>query len=305
MRVTIAGTGAMACLFGARLAPHAQVTLLGTWKAAIEAIGRDGLRMRSAGREEVFCVKSTDRTEDCAGTDLLLILVKSNRTASVLPRVCGVLQSGGLALTLQNGLGNLELLIGPFGRERAAAGVTTMGAYVEAPGVIQFGGEGVIWLERHPRITPALELFRSAGLAADITDDLTSLQWGKLVVNAGLNPLTALFRVPNGRLMENAPLRDLYLDVVRETASVAEAAGIRLPYPDAEKMALDVALRTAANHSSMLQDLSRGSETEIETITGAILKMADRCGVAAPLNRMLFRMILAASAKPGTTEKWE
>jgi 2-dehydropantoate 2-reductase len=152
----------------------------------------------------------------------------------------------------------------------------------------------VVWLERHPRIQPAVDLFKQAGFEVGITDDLPSLQWGKLVVNSGMNTLTALLRVPNGRLADRPALRALYLDVIAETGAVAKAAGIALPYADPARMALEVATRTAGNHSSMLQDIENGRELEIEAITGAVLQTAERAGFDAPLNRMLYRLLKAA-----------
>jgi 2-dehydropantoate 2-reductase len=294
MKLTILGTGAMACLFGSRLAPFADVILLGTWLDALQAIRRDGICVRYDEGVKNVSVSAADSPQACRESDLVLVLVKSTQTRSAAERAADILKPGGLALTLQNGLGNLETVTEVFGADRSAAGVTTLGAYVESPGAIRFGGEGVVWLERHARIQPAFDLLEQAGFEVGITDDLRSLQWGKLVVNSGLNPLTALLRVPNGRLADRPALRGLYLDVIAETATIARAAGIALPYPDPARMAIDVAARTAANHSSMLQDIQSGRELEIEAITGAILKEAERVGAPAPLNRMLYRLMKAA-----------
>jgi 2-dehydropantoate 2-reductase len=294
VKVTILGTGAMACLIGSRLAAFADVALLGTWLDAIQAIRRDGIRVRYDDGVKSAPVLATDSPQACRDSDLVIVLVKSQQTRNAVERAGEILKPGGLALTLQNGLGNRETLVEFFGADRSAAGATTMGAYVESPGAIRFGGEGVVWLERHPQIQPAFDLFQHAGFEVGITDDLLSLQWGKLVVNSGLNPLTALLRVPNGRLADRPALRSLYLDVIAETAAIAKSAGIALPYPDAGKMALEVAARTASNHSSMLQDIQSGRGLEIEAITGAILQTAQRAGVDAPLNRMLYRLMKAA-----------
>jgi 2-dehydropantoate 2-reductase len=295
VKVTILGTGAMACLIGSQLASFADITLLGTWLDAIQAIRRDGIRVRYDEGVKTASVSATDSPETCRESDLVIVLVKSQQTRSAVVRAAEILKPEGLALTLQNGIGNREALVEVFGADRSAAGITTMGAYVESPGAIRFGGEGVIWLERHPRIQPAFDVFRKAGFEVGITDDLQSQQWGKLVVNSGLNTLTALLRVTNGCLADLPVLRSLYLDVVRESAAVATAAGITLPYADTERMAIEVATRTHNNRSSMLQDMENGRELEIEAITGAILQTAERAGVEAPLNRMLYGLLLSAA----------
>jgi 2-dehydropantoate 2-reductase len=293
VKVTILGTGAMAGLFGALLAPHADIRLLGSWKPAIEAINRDGLRLERSAGTLLAHVPATDRWEECAGTDFAIVLVKSNQTLAAAERASRILKEEGLAVSLQNGLGNCDILSSKVGAERSVGGVTTMGATVVAPGVVYFGGDGITWFERHPRISPLYDLFQKAGLQAGITDDLLSLQWGKLVINSGMNPLTALLRIPNSQLLQEEYVRAIYLDIIQETADVAKSNGINLPYQDAISMAIDVATRTAQNRSSMLQDIENKRQTEIDSITLPIIQAAQKAGVASPLNQMMYRLIKA------------
>jgi 2-dehydropantoate 2-reductase len=296
-KVVIAGTGAMACLFAARLAQYAQVTLLGTWPEGLAALSADGIRLQEAdGSEQRLDVVVSDDPEDCAGTKLALVLVKSWQTERAAKQLARCLNAEGVALTLQNGLGNLEVLQQALGTERAALGVTTTGATMLGPGHVRSGGTGPTHLGRHPRLEPLAALLRQAGFMIEITDDLQALIWTKLAINTGINPLTAILRVPNGALNEIPHARSLMLAAAVETSRVAASLGVQLPGENIETMVGDVAIRTAKNHSSMLQDVLRGAPTEIDAICGAVVRHADTQGIDAPVNWTLWNMVRALVA---------
>jgi 2-dehydropantoate 2-reductase len=199
---------------------------------------------------------------------------------------------------LQNGLNNRAALRAVLGEQRVALGVTSQGATVIAPGIVRHAGHGPTYLGRDPLLGPAqtarlaevADLFNRAGLETHLVDDTDALVWGKLAVNAAINPLTALLRVPNGFLVEHETLVGVMRGVAGEVAAVAAAQGIVLPDDPGER-AIGVARATAANRSSMLQDVLRGAPTEIETICGAVARVGDQVGVATPLNGWLSRLV--------------
>jgi 2-dehydropantoate 2-reductase len=292
--IAILGTGAMACLFGARLAPLADVTLLGTWAAGVQALAQNGIRFENGTAEVTVPVRALD---DPAGVqaDVVLVLVKGYQTARAAQWAAHILGPEGLALTLQNGIGNLEQLVAAVGPERAALGVSMQGATLLGPGRVRHGGNGPTTLATTPATQTRLEkiaaLFERAGFETHLVDDARSLVWGKLVVNAAINALTAILRVPNGTLADSLDARVVMTAAAQEAANVAQALGITLPYPDPVDRAIQVAQMTAANRSSMLQDITRGTPTEIETINGAVAKLAHELGIAAPVNETLLRLV--------------
>ncbi|MBM2844516.1 MAG: uncharacterized protein HW404_2353, partial [Anaerolineales bacterium] len=150
--VLIAGSGAMACLFGARLSAHADVTLLGTWPEGVAALQRHGVRLEAGGMETRHAVRVTSDPADCRGARFALVLVKSWQTGRTAAMLADCLGPDGVALTLQNGLGNLEELSAVLGQERAALGVTTMGATLVGPGAVRVGGTGPTYIARQPRL---------------------------------------------------------------------------------------------------------------------------------------------------------
>lgn len=291
--ILIVGTGAMAGLFGARLGPHAEVTLLGTWKAGLEALTRDGIHLQENGSAIQVPVRVSSNPADCRGAEIALFLVKSWQTQRAAAMLAKCLVPQGVALTLQNGLGNLELMEAELGPQRVAQGVTTVGATVVGPGKVRVGGTGVTYVAPHPRLEPLVDLLETAGFEVHPADNIKTLVWGKLVVNCGINPLTALLEVPNGELLIRPGARATMQAAAQETARVAEANGVKLPYPDPVEQVEEVARRTASNVSSMLQDIRRRAPTEVNAINGAVVEMADRLGVPAPVNRTLWNLVRA------------
>ncbi len=297
MRVAIIGTGALACLFGARLAAHAQVCLLGSWPQGIAAINKRGIRVEADGAVETARVPAGSDAGQFAPAAAALLLVKSWQTERAARMAAAVLAPNGLAVTLQNGLGNLQKLAESVGPERAVAGVTTQGAVLLAPGHVRYGGGGDTHLALREctrgRLRQVAELFEAAGFPTLLTGALDGLLWGKLAVSAGINALTALLGIPNGELLARPDASELMLAAARETESVAAALGIELLF-DAGERVWAVAELTAGNHSSMLQDVRRGAPTEIEAINCAIAREAAQQGMPAPVNDLLCKLVRAA-----------
>ncbi len=296
-KILIVGTGALATFFAARLSSSgAAVGMLGTWQAGLDSLRSEGARLVGPGGvEDAFQVQVSDRPEDYRGVRLALVLVKSWQTERAAAQLARCLDPDGAAITLQNGLGNHEILARALGLPRVALGVTTTGATLLGPGLVRPGGEGVVSLEKHPRLVLLEKLLRQAGFKVQVVNDARGLAWGKVVINAAINPLTALLRVPNGALLERPGARWLMSHLAGEAASVAAADGVHLPYVDPANAAADVARKTAANYSSMLQDIRRGARTEIDAICGAVVRTGERYGVATPFNRTCWQLIQALS----------
>lgn len=292
----ILGTGAMAGLFAARLLAAGQsVILLGTWKEALERIANHGLKLIAGnGTESVlYPLATTDDPQSCPPASLALVLVKSWQTERAARQLRTLLARDGIALTLQNGLGNLEKLAAVLGARRVAVGVTTYGATLLAAGVVRAEGEGEIVLEETSRLAELRQRLVAAGFKLRCETNINSLLWGKLALNAAVNPTTALLGVPNGSLLNNPAAWAIVEAVLQETLQVATAHNIQLPYANPRRHIKAILRQTASNWSSMLQDLRRGAPTEIEAINGAIVRIGHKYGLETPVNRLLVLLIKA------------
>jgi 2-dehydropantoate 2-reductase len=188
-------------------------------------------------------------------------------------------------------LGNLAILKDALGEEHTALGVTTYGATLVEPGVVQPGGEGIITLGSHPRLRELKNSLQGAGFSVEETTDLPGLLWSKLVINAGINPLSALLGVKNGELLESKAARRIMSYAAEETAAVALEKDIQLVYENPVLAVEKVAAATAGNTSSMLQDLKRGAPTEIDSICGAIVREGKKVNIPTPVNKFLLNLI--------------
>jgi 2-dehydropantoate 2-reductase len=291
--ILIVGSGAMACLFAAKLAAaDIPVILLGTWPEGLRALDEKGVQLVGPdGHDRIFRVKVTNDPNECIGFSYALVLVKSWQTGRVAGQLATCLPENGLAVTLQNGINNHQKLVDALGSERVGLGITTTGATLLHPGHVRQVGDGRISLGVHPRIGPLVEMLRTTGFNVDLLEDTDGLLWGKLIINAAINPLTALLHVQNGELLSRPSARSLMGNTARESASVAEGLGIDLPYPDVVVAVEAVAQRTAMNYSSMLQDVIRGAPTEIDSINGAIMSIGEAMGVPTPVNRTLWQLV--------------
>jgi 2-dehydropantoate 2-reductase len=281
----------MACLFGARLRRLARVpvTLTGSWDAGLVTASR-GVRIEDERGAYTVPLGALPLGHPAARADLVLVLTKSHRTAAVAPAVAAAVADGGHAVTLQNGLGNLELLQRCAGPARVSAGVATIGATLLGPGHVR-ATAGAITLARPPGESDAVallaDLFGRAGMETSVTENLDRLVWRKLAVNCAINPLSALLGVQNGQLLARPDSRKTLVDTAREVGTVAGAKGIDLG-EDAGEMAVAVAEITAHNRSSMLQDVERGARTEVDAMNGAVVREAMPLGVPVPLNESLW-----------------
>jgi 2-dehydropantoate 2-reductase len=293
MSVLIVGIGALGCLFAARLAASGcPVTMLGSWPDGLAALRKHGVRLLEMdGSSHNYPVELMVGSESQVKFIHALVLVKAWQTERAAKQLEHCLSEAGLALTLQNGLGNYEILSDRLTPGRVALGVTTVGARMLEPGYVQYTGKGRVSIGASPNIDKLAGLLTEAGFEVEITPDPTSLLWGKLVINAAINPLTAVLRVANGELLDRPGAHALLAEAAREAALVAMEEGVVLPYPDPIAAVEQVARNTASNYSSMLQDVQRGAITEIEAINGAIIRVGERSGIPTPVNKMLYQLV--------------
>lgn len=294
MSILIVGSGALACLFAARLAAVGEpVSMLAGWPEGLRALQTNGVTLEVGGAQHTYPVTASADPLDFAGARAALVLVKAWQTPRAAQQLQACLAADGVALTLQNGLGNQQALAAQLGNTRVAVGVITTGATLIAPGRVRWGGEGVISLGEHPALDGLATRLQEAGFQVNVGQDIASLQWSKLAINAAINPLTALLQVPNGELLARPSAAELSAQLAAEAAAVAAALSVPLSFTDPAAAALEVARRTASNFSSMLQDVQRGAQTEIDAICGAIVQAGLEAGVPTPVNETMWKLINA------------
>lgn len=292
--ITIIGTGAMALYFGSRLAAAGErVRFLGSWQEGIDAINRKGICVVNDAGKNYYPAQASVDPGKFPATQLAMVLVKSWQTERAASLLTEVLHQDGIVLTLQNGLGNAEILTAALGEDQVAQGVTTYGATVLGPGIVRPGGEGVISVQQHPRLASLVQILRKCDLEVQEVADITSILWSKLVINVAINPLTGILSVKNGNLLDNPAAKKIMGMSAREAAEVASGLGIKLNFKDPVRQAERVAAATAENLSSMLQDIQRNAPTEIDSLCGSVVRSGRMVDLPTPVNEILMLLIQA------------
>lgn len=298
MKITVLGAGAMGSWIGALLARAGHdVTLVGR-KDHVAVVRAHGLRV--SGKTELHlpagALHAVERAQDAPPSDLLLLTVKAYDTRRALQEARPLLRGATRVVSMQNGLGNVEEVAEAAEERRAFAAVTTHGVTFVEPGHVKHAGVGYFRVgspyNEHAVARELAELFRGAGIAdAEANDRILGEVWAKVVVNASINPLTAITGLTNGALLEHPHLARLMERVVEEAVDVARAEGAPLPEDDLLVRARRVAQLTAANKSSMLQDVERGRQTEIDAICGEIVARGAARAVDTPVNATLLALV--------------
>jgi 2-dehydropantoate 2-reductase len=276
-----------------------EVWLLDKGNDRVQAIKHDGLTLEdAAGTHRLSLSTVTGRAGDIGAADLVILFVKSYDTAAAMSSAGAVFDDATMVLTLQNGLNNLETIAAVTGRDCLLGGTTAHGATLLGHGRVRHAGcgdtvIGAFGSAGSGDVNMVAGLFNGAGITTAVTGDLTATLWKKLIINAAINPLTALTGLCNGEIIEHPGLADVQGRMVMEACTVAGARGIIINTGNAAAMVSDVCRCTASNKSSMLQDVLNRRRTEIDSINGAIVAAGEEGNVPAPYHTVVTRLVKA------------
>lgn len=304
--ILVAGSGAIGSVFGCllRKAGH-NVTLLGrNWH--LDAIHSDGLRLDGIwGRHIVKGFKLATQVSNLSPFyDLILIAVKAYDTEYVTQRVSPYLKPEGVAISLQNGLGNIETLAATLSAGRSFGASVLVGAKIPEPGrvTVTVQAAPIVIGPLDPLSVGSMEksrfwalLFNQVGIPCKPTSEILSHIWAKVFYNAPLNPLGALLRVHYGALGEEPELRLIMGRIIDEAFQVADKKGAGLLWKSVDEykdLFYGKLLPATYDHqSSMLQDLERGRPTEINALNGKIWRYGEDSGLLTPFNEVMTRLM--------------
>jgi 2-dehydropantoate 2-reductase len=298
MKIAVVGAGAMGSLFGALLAQSEnEVWLYDVWVEHVETINKNGLEIEREGKSRTLNINATTDPAKIGEAGLVIIFVKSTQTAPAAETAAVLTGTDGTVMTLQNGMGNADILSGFINPDRVLAGTTSHGATMLGPGSIRHAGVGATtigaWSETESgreRARQIASFFSRLGIETEAVDDVRSVLWNKLLINIGINAITALTAIKNGQILDLEITRNLSRKAVEEAMEIAGKMGVKVR-EDAVDHVLAVAKATAVNRSSMGQDVDNSRQTEIGTINGFIVRQAKRLGMQAPVNETLTALV--------------
>jgi 2-dehydropantoate 2-reductase len=295
MKITVIGAGAMGGSYGGllALAGH-EVSLIDAWRAHVDAIRRDGLRLDGVrGGHRVRLAASTGPIGE--GADMAIVFVDANNTGAAAETARGVLGPDGFAITFQNGIGNVETLQAVLGPERVLGGSSMCSAATIGPGHVRLthlGKTSIGETDRsaRPRTTQLAKALNDAGLETEVAPDIMAVIWEKFALNCCINALAATTGLRAGEMARLPALDALQDRIIAEVMTVTGAKGIRLPSANLPAK-IKVQCKKKFNRPSMLQHVEAGRRTEIDALNGALLREAQALGVATPYNEALVALL--------------
>jgi 2-dehydropantoate 2-reductase len=295
VKIGVLGAGAIGLTLAAGLSRANDVAVLTRRADVAELLERIGIEVEAGGEVRTVRVRATANPRELAGCEAVLVAVKAHATASALEPLRGVLQPSALVASVQNGIDYLAVARAALPGARVVAGSTTQGAMRVGENRVRPVNDGNTTFGDDASASPSsAELaaaFLAAGLQARVAVDIDAVLWRKLIVNAAVNAPCALAARTNGAVLDDPDLHAVARALAEEAAAVARAEGFDVP--DGWAVVAAAAAASAANRNSMLQDLEAGRPTEIEALSGAIVRHAATNGVAVPVTEVVLRLARA------------
>ncbi len=303
MKIVIVGPGAIGCLFAGLLskqkAKH-EIWLLDKRAERAKKIKESGVIVEGLTNIR-HNINITADSKSIGVSGLVLISTKSYDTEAALNSIKPLLSDETNILSLQNGIGNSQLISDMFGQDRTVCGITSHGATLISDGRVRHAGKGDTIIGKPTGkifrdLRNISNIFNEAGIATKTSKDINSVLWSKLIINTGINPLSAICRLPNGLLLKYEGIKELMRQAVVEATKVAKKNKVKLIYDDPLAKVESICLATSDNISSMLQDILNQRRTEIDFINGAISRYAKSAGIKTPVNDMIVDIVRAIEA---------
>lgn len=292
MQIAVIGAGNMGCVYGGNLARIGErVTLIDVWKEHIDRIRTHGLRMEGLNGEFTVSVGATVEPAEAPKADAVLVCANAYDTPAAARSARIALKEAGYAVTLQNGVGNVDVLTEALGASRVLAGLSFHSGDLRGPGHVAHTNNGPTYLgeldrSRSPRLLALADAMRRAGLNPVLEDDILVTIWSKFVHNCGINAICAITNLRPGHIRQVPALDEFQSHIIEETLALVRAKGVQLPDPD-PLSTIKIYCAEKFHRVSMLQHLERGRRTEIDALNGYVARESRRLGLFAPYSEGL------------------
>jgi len=298
MKILVMGAGAVGAYYGARLQQAGEDVVFCARGENLRALKQKGLEVKSASGDVKLAVKATDNPRELAPYDLVLFAVKSYDNEAAARQIEGCLATDGILMTIQNGVENEEALCRLFPRKCVMGGNSRVVVDLVAPGVIQHNALGAIEFgELDGRVTPRAErlaeVFKRAGIFGELSSDLKTIRWYKLMGNNSTNSVSALSRTTLGQMMSDPDGYNLVRTLMLETLAVGRAEGAKVvdERVDVQLQFMKKTLNASTAKTSTLQDLEKGKPLEYDAISGAVVRAARRHGISVPATETVYALL--------------
>ena len=302
MQYCVIGSGAMGGVYGLRLVEAGySVNFFDTNQEHVDTITRKGFQLSGVKGGGLYRVNATTDPHELENTaDIVLFQAHTTGTIDAADVAALVLKPEGWAITLQNGIGNVEALIKALGSVRVVGGISYHSAELQGPGHAVHTNEGTTFLGEvsggsSARLDALYDAFKKAQLSPELATNIMSVIWSKFVVNCGINPVCAVSGLRSGEVARNFSANELQTKILAEIMQVVNAKGIKLSNNDMIGYVKKLT-KSRYNKPSMQQHIDAGRLTEIDSLNGALVQEAKALNIDVPYNESLVLMTKAREA---------
>jgi len=296
MKVAVLGAGAMGSFIGAHFHKGgADVTLVDPFKAHMEKIATDGLKMKVGDKTEIVKLKAVTTPEECGAVDVVVVLVKGLYTKSALEGAKALFKDDTVAVSFQNGVGNVDIMKEFLPDEKIGYGTLNISSFLNGPGDI-YGNPGLgvaihfcsETKEKKPVWTEIEAVLNKGGLVTEFSEATNEFIWKKLLVNSCVNLPCGLVRTDMGTLWDHPDGAKLEEMIARELVAVAQAKGINITFDEAWKAyTVDLLPKVRDHYPSATQDIMNKRKTEVDFLNGAVVRGGKETGIPTPVNEVI------------------
>ena len=302
MRIAVIGAGAMGSIYGGHLSQHNDVLLVDTNEKVVEQVANNGLLIDEDVTTHTYHPGAVSNTKGQEPADLVILFVKALFSRAALEGNRGLIGPNTRLMTLQNGAGHEDLLKEFVDEDHIVIGTTEDNGAVLGMGHVRRGGTGVtnvgMLVEDKEGFLPQLkEAFDQCGFNVKIHENIQTLIWDKLFTNVSLSALTGVLQVDMGYIAANEYAWDLCCQLIHETVKTAAAAGLNFDEEKVREKVKNTSINNPNGCTSIRADLRDGRRTEVDTISGAVVRAAHKYGVEVPGHECIVRLVHAMEGR--------
>ena len=301
MRIAIFGAGAMGCLYGARLSASGHfITMIDVRQEVVDAVNERGIQLDGHGGPLQAGATAVNSTEASGPVDLFSVHAHADGSKQGAEVAARVLAPDGYAITFQNGIGNVEALVGSLGKDRVLGGISYNSAAGSSPGAARHTNPGITWIGEldgalSDRVRNLAETLEQAGFATTVSDNIVGVIWEKFIHNCAINPICALAGLMANEVSKVSEADEIQDRLLDELLAIVRAKGIQLVGDDPVAEIKETCRKTAVK-PSMLQHVEAGQQTEIDSQNGAAVREGRALGIPTPYNEAVTLMVKARTS---------
>lgn len=302
MKIAVLGAGAMGSIYGGHLSLNNDVYMIDKKQELVDTINNGGLKLFENNNDVIYNPKAVTESKNIGEVDLVILFVKSLYSRAALMENSHIIGGNTYVMTLQNGAGHEDIISEFVPMERIIIGTTEDNGAILDTGYVRRGGKGktnigMLLPDSNNMLEKVKEVFDSCGFDTHIYSNIQQLIWDKLFTNVSLSALTGVLQVPMGFIAQDEYAWNMAVTLIKEAMAVAKAMGLDFDEAEMIERVKNTSLGSPEGRTSIYTDLSKGRPTEVNTISGAVVKAGDKVGVPVPSHKMIVNIVHAMENK--------